>query len=160
MTSEIEQSSVFAALAAALCVLGLVLLAAQPRHAARVALYLGLGSVVWVGLWILAMPLVGALIAKRPPSEFGHWSFLAVNLAPALGTWIPAALLVWLTRARSAVRSGFATLCALFWSAGLVLPGLGQGGSWPVQSLGLLACCTLLAIAFGVLSQVGRTGAS
>ena len=159
MTSEVAQSPVFAALAAALCVFGQVLLTSQPRDAARVALYLGLASAVWVGLWTLAMPLVGALIERRPPSDFGPWGILAVNLVPALGSWLPAGILVWVTSAHGGARRGFATLCALFWAAGLVLPGLGRGGSWAAQSLGLLAFCSLLAVMLGLLTQAGRTGA-
>lgn len=158
MTLQTWHSPLLAATAAALCVLGLVLLAPQPRAAMHVALRLGLASLVWVGLWTLAMPLVGVLIERRSPDNFGPWGILAINLMPALGSWLPAAILVRATRASRRQRGGFATLCALFWAAGLVLPGIGQGGDWAAQSQGLLACCALLAVMLGLLSRAGRIG--
>ena len=159
MTAGFTQSPVLAALAGALCVLGLVLLAPQPRPAARLALRVGFASAVWVGIWTLAMPLMGALIEKLPPSDFEPAGILAINLLPALGSWLPAALFVWVTRARGVSHNGFSALFALFWASGLILPRLGRDGSWAAQSLSLLACCAILAMILGVLSGTARTGA-
>lgn len=164
MTSDeailmMSQAPYFATMGAALCVLGLVLLTSRPHLAGRVALSLGFASLVWVSLWHLAMPWVGTSLQNQPPEAFGPLELLAINLSPAVLTWLPAALLVWLTRVGSHLRARFSVVIALLWAVGLILPDIAQDGAWAMQSIGLLLCCAVLSILLGIVYRTKRTGA-
>jgi hypothetical protein len=105
------------------------------------------------------MPWVGTLLQNQPPEAFGPLELLAINLSPAVLTWLPAVLLVWLTKVGRHVSARFSVVIALLWAVGLVIPDIAQDGAWSMQSIGLVVCCAILASLLGIVSRTKRTGA-
>lgn len=140
------------ALAAALAVTGLALICDLPGRMLVAVGALGLFIACWVGIWHLANPRIGDLVRSMAPEGLS-WSGVAVmNLSAATAAWLPSALaalgLRWLSLRFDSTPTGKTVLlaAALIWHASLVLPGLGQDGRWPPESIALVLWTGLLAL--------------
>ena len=135
---------------------GAALLGEARGEAVRVLL-LAASVALWGLVWVAALDLAleWGWLLDRVAS--GAVPPLAVTLAAALSGWIAAALLV--RGAAIVLRGtwGVSALCggpaAMAWAGALLLPRIGQGGLWPLESILLTICSAALALLLARLSE-------
>lgn len=139
--------TVFPAGAAAL---GLALLDDRILPALWLTIRVGLGVALWAALWTGA---AGWLATSGRLNDIAVTTrhALAINAGLGLVTALVPALILFLT----ARRARLGPLHGLAWFAGLILPQLGQGGSWPPASLGLAVLTAVVAMILGAFATEG-----
>lgn len=132
--------------ASACATLGLSLLTKQPGPSCLQLAGLGAAIVLWAGLWHALAPMAGAAFSIFAPDQLGWVGVAGLNMATATVAWLPAWLVLRHLGPPSPFVSVVGAMGSLTFAAGLILPWLGQAGTWPAESIVLVIWCAVLVL--------------